>query len=268
MSMRPGRPVFQATMVPLAAVCAHGGVPQLHTLPSRVLGRYRAAPTRCGAAPVNRPMPPAPSLLGKAPRKYWSANALAFLGDAVWEASRQRGALPQHRALRLAQPSPTQPCGAAAAIHSPELFLPSQAPARLSRPGQGERTRRAAGAWARHHELPGEGEGAAHGDAQGLPAPQEVFYQELVDSAGLSEEELDVLRWGRNATGARALRPAPFPMCTAAPGSAAHQHLLRRAGVVPKRIAAGGQLKRETYRSATALECLVSRACAGARVCR
>lgn len=29
------------------------------------------------------PVPPA--LHGKAPRKHWNANALAFLGDSVWE---------------------------------------------------------------------------------------------------------------------------------------------------------------------------------------
>lgn len=116
-------------------------------------------------------MPPAPSLLGKAPRKYWSANALAFLGDAVWELYIRRS-----------------------------FFCP---PKRLSD----------------YHGLVKENARAEQ---------QEVFFQKLVDSADLSEEELDVLRWGRNAT-----------------------------GVVPKRIAAGGQLKRDTYRSATALECLV-----------
>lgn len=31
------------------------------------------------------PLPP--HLHGKAPRKHWNANALAFLGDSVWEVS-------------------------------------------------------------------------------------------------------------------------------------------------------------------------------------
>jgi len=31
------------------------------------------------------PLPPPPNLKGKAPRKFWNAASLAFLGDSVWE---------------------------------------------------------------------------------------------------------------------------------------------------------------------------------------
>ncbi|KAI7841706.1 hypothetical protein COHA_004573 [Chlorella ohadii] len=55
---------------------------------------------------------------------------------------------------------------------------------------------------------------------------QERLYQQLLDSGFLRDTERDVLRWGRNAT-----------------------------GVTPKRLSDTG-LKRETYRAATAMECL------------
>lgn len=55
---------------------------------------------------------------------------------------------------------------------------------------------------------------------------QEQLYKQLLDSGFLTDAERDVLRWGRNAT-----------------------------GVTPKRLADTG-LKRETYRAATAMECL------------
>ncbi|PSC72418.1 ribonuclease III [Micractinium conductrix] len=54
---------------------------------------------------------------------------------------------------------------------------------------------------------------------------QEALCKQLLASGWLNEEEQDVLRWGRNAT-----------------------------GVTPKRLDSG--LKRETYRAATAIECL------------
>ncbi|KAL4444377.1 hypothetical protein ABPG75_012114 [Micractinium tetrahymenae] len=55
---------------------------------------------------------------------------------------------------------------------------------------------------------------------------QEQLYKRLLDRAFLTDAERDVLRWGRNAT-----------------------------GVTPKRLS-DTELKRETYRAATAMECL------------
>jgi ribonuclease-3 family protein len=56
---------------------------------------------------------------------------------------------------------------------------------------------------------------------------QEAAFKALVGGAFLTMEERDVLRWGRNAT-----------------------------GTTPKRVAGGG-MKKETYRAATAVETLV-----------
>ncbi len=43
------------------------------------------APCRCSADTPASPLPPPPNLKGKAPRKFWNAASLAFLGDSVWE---------------------------------------------------------------------------------------------------------------------------------------------------------------------------------------
>ncbi len=58
-------------------------------------------------------------------------------------------------------------------------------------------------------------------------------YTVLMEDSFLTEEELEVLRWGKNAT-----------------------------GTSPKRLSQNG-LSKEIYRSATAIECLVSHACIG-----
>jgi hypothetical protein len=45
-------------------------------------------PCHCSADSGNTaasPLPPPPNLKGKAPRKFWNAASLAFLGDSVWE---------------------------------------------------------------------------------------------------------------------------------------------------------------------------------------
>ena len=45
-------------------------------------------PCRCSADKGDTaasPLPPPPNLKGKAPRKFWNAASLAFLGDSVWE---------------------------------------------------------------------------------------------------------------------------------------------------------------------------------------
>jgi 23S rRNA maturation mini-RNase III len=64
---------------------------------------------------------------------------------------------------------------------------------------------------------------------------QAALYLQLTADNFLSDEERDVLRWGRNAT-----------------------------GTTPPRLSGGGG--KETYRAATAMECLVSEGRAGGRV--
>lgn len=124
-----------------------------------------------------------------------------------------------------------------------------------------------------------------------FPVTQEELCHRLLSSDWLTDTERDVLRWGRNATGGRCrcsglhanrvplrsillvgelpttLPDRPLERHAACLGPALlPSNCFWAAGVTPKRLSDSG-LKRETYRAATAIECLVCCASRGADHC-
>ena len=159
-----------------------------------------AAVTTAATTKSNRksssPLPPPPNLQGKAPRKYWNAAALAFLGDSVWEVR-------SYNYYFLLCLSINQ-----SFIHF--LFLQLYVRRRFFHPPT------------RVSEYYATVVQHVRAEAQA------DLYRSLEAGSFLTADERDVLRWGRNA-----------------------------AGTTPKRVSQGG-MNKETYRLATAIECLVS----------
>ena len=147
-----------------------------------------------GGSPAT-PLPPPPNLRGKAPRKYWNPASLAFLGDSVWEVSRAHSYI---YLLKQTKPS-TYDVWMQLYVRRRNFYPPS----RVS-------------------------EYYAVVVSQVRAEAQAESFRALEGGTFLTQDEKDVLRWGRNAT-----------------------------GTSPKRLSQGG-MTREIYRAATAIECLVS----------
>ena len=204
-----------------------------------------------GGAPPR--LPPAPNLHGKTPRRQWNANALAFLGDSVWEV----GACCHAATLLLVMsslpalamsartvdcPPSCCSCGCVQLYARRRFFYP---PTRKdSYFGQVVHHVRAETQVAPLLPLAAAPADAArcclvpptatcpaicaaspsglrrstdlrccHAVALGSSPPQERMYHELLASGFLTAEEQDVLRWGRNATGVCGADPT----CVVAP---------------------------------------------------
>jgi len=67
-------------------------------------------------------VPIPPHLHGKAPRKHWNANALAFLGDSVWEVSARETEGSRHQHAYVGPPCLS--CAANLRLHAPTACLP------------------------------------------------------------------------------------------------------------------------------------------------